>query len=67
LEGLDEAQILAIDRERDVANCGVTWYSINRTLDEGGELQLRMHSFVAPLQEAGLPVTTKPDTPAGAK
>ena len=30
LEGMDEAQILAIDRERDVANCGVTWYTINR-------------------------------------
>jgi len=67
LEGLDEAQILAIDRERDVANCGVTWYSINPTLEDGGALQLRAHSFVAPLEEAGAPVTTRPDTPAGAK
>jgi broad specificity phosphatase PhoE len=67
LEGLDEGQILAIDRERDIANCGVTWYSINQVLDEGGALQLRMHAFVAPLQEAGAPVTTKPDTPTGAK
>jgi len=67
LEGLDEAQILAIDRERDVANCGVTWYTINRSRGEGGTLELRAHSFVAPLQEAGAPVTTKADTPAGAK
>ncbi|MEO5814135.1 MAG: histidine phosphatase family protein [Gemmatimonadaceae bacterium] len=67
LEGLDEEQILAIDRERDVANCGVTWYQMNGTLDAGGTLQLQAHSFVAPLEEAGAPVTTRPDTPAGAK
>lgn len=67
LEGLDEAQILEIDRECDVANCGVTSYTMDRTLDAAGTVRLRGHNFVAPLQEAGAPVTTRSDTPAGAK
>jgi broad specificity phosphatase PhoE len=64
LEGMTEAEILAIDRAADVANCGVTAYSrINGT---GGEdvLELRTYNFVAPLEEAGAPVTTRPDQPA---
>ena len=67
LEGLDEEQILAIDRDGDVANCGVTTYTFNPTLGDGGALQLRTYNFVAPLEEAGAPVTTKPDAPAGRK
>jgi 2,3-bisphosphoglycerate-dependent phosphoglycerate mutase len=63
LEGLDEAQILAIDREGEVANCGVTIC----TIGDQGAMQLRSYNFVAPLEEAGAPVTTMPDTPAGAK
>jgi 2,3-bisphosphoglycerate-dependent phosphoglycerate mutase len=63
LEGMTEAQILAIDRASDVANCGVTEYSLAGS-GESDELQLRRYNFVAPLEEAGAPVTTRPDKPA---
>jgi broad specificity phosphatase PhoE len=67
LEELDESQILAIDRAGDVANCGVTTYIIDRSPVDGGKLRLHGYNFVAPLEEAGAPVTTLPDRPAGAK
>lgn len=67
LEGLDEEQILAIDRGGEVANCGVTSYTLNRALGDDGVLQLRGYNFVAPLEESGAPVTSAPDQPAGAK
>ena len=67
IEGLDEEQILAIDRDGEVANCGVTTYTFNPALGDDGTLVLRAYNFVAPLEEAGAPVTSKPDRPAGAK
>ncbi len=58
LERLDEREILAIDAEGDVANCSVTEYAF----DAGaGELKLVRYNFIAPLHEAGAPVTTAPD------
>ena len=67
VEGLDEEQILAIDRGGDVANCGVTTYELNHALEADGALELRAYNFVAPLEVAGAPVTTKRDLPAGAR
>jgi broad specificity phosphatase PhoE len=67
IEGMDEAQILAIDRAADIANCGVTEYALDPDASVGGELRLVRFNFVAPLEEAGAPVTTQPDAPAGAK
>ena len=67
IEGLDEEQILAIDRDGNVANCGVTSYTLDRSRGDDGALKLRAYNFVAPLEEAGAPVTSAPDTPAGAK
>lgn len=67
LEGMTEEQILAIDRAADVANCGVTAYSMNPEVGRDGELQLRTYNFVAPLEEAGAPVTTRPDPPVAAR
>jgi broad specificity phosphatase PhoE len=67
LEGLTEAQILTIDRAGDVANCGVTTYAMNYDRGEEGELQLRAYNFVAPLEEAGAPVTTNPDRPVASR
>jgi broad specificity phosphatase PhoE len=61
LEGLNEEQILAIDREGDVANCGVTTYTFNPSFGAHGAMQLRAYNFIAPLEEAGAPVTTEPD------
>ena len=67
LEGMTEDQILTIDREGDVANCGVTAYSFNPSQGQGGGLQLRSYNFVAPLEDAGAPVTTEPDAPVAAR
>ena len=53
LEGLTETEILAIDAEADVANCGVTSYA--RPAD--GALELEMYNLVAPLEHEGAPVT----------
>ncbi len=67
LEGLDEAQILAIDREGDVANCGVTAYGLSGDESPKAALKLREYNFVAPLEQAGAPVTSRPDTPVAVK
>ena len=56
IENLDEAQILAIDREGDVANCGVTEYELR-----DGAMQLVRFNFVVPLEEQGVTVTTAKD------
>jgi probable phosphoglycerate mutase len=59
IEGLDEAEILAIDRVGDVANCAVTEY--RRKEDRG--LVLQRYNFTTPLA-AGAAVTTAPDKKA---
>lgn len=60
IEDMDEAAVLAIDREGDVANCGVTEYALT-----DNDLQLVRYNFTAPLEQEGAPVTAEPDTPAG--
>ena len=67
LENLDEAQILEVDRAGEVANCGVTSYSYDADPLGTGGLLFRAYNFVAPLVEAGAPVTSSPDAPAGVK
>jgi broad specificity phosphatase PhoE len=67
LERLDEHQILAIDRAEDVPNCSVTSYEYDRTRGKHGKLVPRLVSFVAPLVEAGAPVTQEPDVQAAPK
>jgi broad specificity phosphatase PhoE len=58
LEGLSEEEILAIDTEADVANCGVTEYGFDAA---SGKLALVRYNFTAPLERAGAPVTAAPD------
>ncbi|HEV7992641.1 MAG TPA: histidine phosphatase family protein [Gemmatimonadaceae bacterium] len=67
IETMTEDEILAIDRAAEVANCGVTSYRLDRDAAPGGMLRLEAYNFVAPLEQAGAPVTTRPDAPAGAK
>jgi broad specificity phosphatase PhoE len=69
LEGMTEAEILAIDAEGDVANCGVTEYAFEAGASPAstGRMRLEVYNFVAPLEEAGAPVTARPDVPAGPK
>lgn len=68
LEHLDEAEVLAIDRAHQLANCSVTSYE----LEEGPEgrhaaMALRLFNHVAPLEMDGTEVTTEPDVPVAAK
>jgi broad specificity phosphatase PhoE len=61
LESLSEAEILAIDAEVDVANCGVTEYAFAQPVHGGSGLKLVRYNFTAPLEREGAPVTTAPD------
>jgi broad specificity phosphatase PhoE len=67
LEHMTEQQILAIDKAEDVANCSVTSYRYDENAFPRGMLRLELFNFVAPLEEAGAPVTTKPDAQVAAK
>jgi broad specificity phosphatase PhoE len=67
IESMTEAEILAIDAEADVANCGVTEYAFDPARGRDGGLALRVYNFVAPLEAEGAPVTDTPDVPAGAR
>jgi 2,3-bisphosphoglycerate-dependent phosphoglycerate mutase len=68
LEELDEAKILEIDAQGDVANCAVTEYVYRdhgRTKE--GSLELQRYNETSPLQQHGAPVTTAPDAKVAAR
>lgn len=65
LERMSEEQILAIDREKDLANCSVTSYELSRDAQGRADMALRAYNFVSPLEEAGEPVTKQPDAAVG--
>lgn len=67
VECMTEEEILAIDRAGDVANCSVTSYVFDSSLGRHGKLALQVYNFVAPLEEAGAPVTDEPDASVAAK
>jgi broad specificity phosphatase PhoE len=67
IESLDEQTILAIDREGDVPNCGVTSYVFDPSLASHGGLALQQANWVVPLEQAGAPITLGKDVPAAAK
>jgi hypothetical protein len=58
---------MAIDRAADVPNCAVTSYVFDPHAGRAGKLVLRLGNFVAPLEEAGAPVTAAPDVPGAPK
>ena len=69
IQNLTKAEILQIDREGQIANCGVTEYRLRTspkslTTNDAG-LQLARHNFLACLQQSGAAETSRPDTPAG--
>ncbi len=64
VEGMTEARVLQIDAEAEVPNCSVTAYA--REPDQRA-MQLRLANFVAPLEQAGAPVTRESDAPAAAR
>ena len=66
LECMCESEVLAIDAKGDVPNCGVTEYAIDRAAPDA-RFGLVQANLALPLIEAGAPVTTAPDKPAGPK
>jgi broad specificity phosphatase PhoE len=67
IENLSEADILGIDAEGDVANCGLTEYEFDPSVGTAGEMVLRRYNFVAPLQAAGAEVTAEKDANVAAR
>lgn len=67
LEELDEAKILAIDKEGDVVNCGVCEYEFEPDDARHCAPRLVRYNFAAPLIEEAAPVTSEPDAMVAAR
>lgn len=67
LENLGEEQILDIDREGDIANCGVTEYRYDSNAEPDGGLVLVRYNFTVPLEQQSAPVTAEPDANVAAR
>lgn len=61
IEGLNEAEILAIDREADVANCSITEYRFDPAMGPHGGLKLVRYNVTAPVEASPVAVTSAPD------
>lgn len=67
IENLSEAEILAIDREGDVHNCGVTEYRFDPAAGKDGNLKLSAYNVTAPLEADDTAVTSAPDAMVAAR
>ncbi|GLT00762.1 phosphoglycerate mutase [Sphingobium jiangsuense] len=67
IEGMTEAEILAIDRAQDVANCAITDYRLDSEGGDGGALVLHRYNVTAPMREEAAPVTRAPDAIQGVR
>ncbi len=67
IEGLTEAEILAIDREGDVANCAITEYRLDGAAGKDGNLVLARYNVTAPMEQEHTPVTDAPDKMVAAR
>ena len=67
LEELTEAQILDIDRQAEILNCGICAYDFS--VDHKGLCvpQLALWNHGAPMDEEGAPKTSAPDAMAGSR
>jgi broad specificity phosphatase PhoE len=61
LEELDEAQILAIDRQADILNCGICAYDFEVGPDRICVPKLALWNQAAPLEQEHAPITSEPD------
>jgi 2,3-bisphosphoglycerate-dependent phosphoglycerate mutase len=67
LEGMDEAAVLAIDRQGAVLNCGVCEYEFEPDAARGCEPRLVKYNFAAPLTDENAPITSDPDAMVAAR
>jgi len=63
LEGMREQEVLAIDREVEVANCSLTTFEFDPTAGRDGGLVLRTFNDTEPITDEGEEVTEEPDVP----
>ena len=61
LEEMDEAQVLAIDKQGDVINCGVCEYEFEPDDQQLCVPRMVRYNFAAPLTREQAPVTSEPD------
>jgi ribonuclease H / adenosylcobalamin/alpha-ribazole phosphatase len=61
IETMDEAKILDIDKQGDVANCSVTEYRFDPKAGRNGHLALVRYNATAPMEAEQAPVTRAPD------
>lgn len=66
IENLGEAEILAIDKEGDVANCAITEYRFDPNIGRDGNLVLSRYNITAPMKDE-VPVTREPDAMVAAR
>jgi broad specificity phosphatase PhoE len=67
IENFSEADILAIDKEGDVANCSVTEYVHDARAGANGKLILLRYNVTAPIAESATTVTSAPDAIVAAR
>ena len=67
LEELDEAAVLAIDKESAVLNCGICEYDFEPEDERLCVPRLQRYNFAAPLSEEHMPLTAEPDEILGAR
>lgn len=64
---MDEAQILTIDKEGEVLNCGVCEYDFEPDDARLCVPKLVRYNFAAPLIEEAAPITSAPDAMVAAR
>jgi broad specificity phosphatase PhoE len=67
LEGLDEQEILRIDKEAEVLNCGICAYDFAADATGLSEPALAVWNYGAPLDEEGAEKTSAPDALTGSR
>ena len=67
LEELDEAQILAIDKQADVLNCGICAFDFEADAEGLCAPKLALWNHDAPLEDEGAAKTSAPDAMAGSR
>jgi probable phosphoglycerate mutase len=67
LEGLDEAQILNIDRQSEILNFGICAYDFDAGPEGVCVPELALWNYGAPLETEGAPKTSAPDAMAGTR
>ena len=66
LEKLTESEILAIDRDHNIANCSITSYRRDSIAPDGQWIP-ELFNFVAPMLESGEKITDAPDPPVASR